>query len=233
MSELISFKELSGEPDEMGALQDLLNLVPDFTRRCRGEEQGPLTPAELLQQVPEGVKPENRVVYGIYFNHRMVGCMDVIKGHPDERTVLVGVLLIAEDVQGAGLGSEAFKELEKMVRGWEGFDRIRIGILRSNDFVQNFWRKMGFRKTGESQNYESGSLRTKIFYMDKSLRAGFSKSAGNNGPKRSKKNNGPRSNRHHNNNHNNNNSNNNQGQTSSTETAAPEETTKADAPAEE
>jgi hypothetical protein len=61
------------------------------------------------------------------------------------------------------------KDIEKQIRSWEGCERIRIGILRTNDFVQNFWRKMGFRKISDSTNYESGSLKTKIFFMEKSL----------------------------------------------------------------
>jgi RimJ/RimL family protein N-acetyltransferase len=194
MSDLISFKRLTGKPEEMEALNELLKIVPDYTRRCRGEEQGPLSPAELLGFMPKGVEVDNKILYGIYFNHRMVGCVDLIKAYPDARTVLVNLLLIAEDVQGAGLGSESFKEIEKEIRTMEGIERIRIGILRSNDFVQNFWRKMGFRKTGDSQAFESGSLKTKMFFMEKGLKS-FPKS-NNNGPKRGKKhnNNGPRNN---------------------------------------
>jgi RimJ/RimL family protein N-acetyltransferase len=225
MSELISFKELTGEPEELTALQELLNNVPDYTRRCRAEEQGACTPAELMQQIPEGVAPEQKKLYGIFFNHRMIGCLDLVKGYPDAKTAFVGILLIAEDVQGAGLGSEAFKECEKMIRSEEGFDRIRIGVMRTNDFVQNFWRKMGFRKTGDSQNFEAGSLRTKIFFMEKSLRGGFQKTGPNNNPnaKRTKKphhsrqsnfqnrnNNNNNHNNHNNNNNNNNHPNNNE-----------------------
>lgn len=211
MSELISFKELTGEPEELKALQELLNSVPDYTRRCRAEEQGPCTPAELMQQIPEGVAPEQKKLYGIYFNHRMIGCLDMIKGYPDAKTTFVGTLLIAEDVQGAGLGSEAFKECEKMIRSEEAFDRIRIGVMRTNDFVQNFWRKMGFRKTGDSQNFEAGSLKTKIFFMEKSLRGGFQKTGpSNNNPnaKRTKKPHHSRQSNFQNRNNNNNNNNN-------------------------
>lgn len=171
MSDLISFKEITGDPAELKELQTVLNSVPDFTRRSRGDEQGPANAEEVFRQVPEGIAPEFKVVYGLYFNHRMVGYIDIIKGYPDDRTAFIGNLVIAEDVQGAGLGSEAMKDIEKQIRTWEGCERIRIGILRTNDFVQNFWRKMGFRKISDSAHYESGSLKTKIFFMEKSLKA--------------------------------------------------------------
>lgn len=212
MSELITFTKLTGKPEEMEALAAVLNSVPDYTRRCRGEEQGPMAPSELLEKLPEGFDPELKTVFGIYFNHRMVGCLDVLRGFPDAKTALIGVLLISEDVQGAGLGSEAFKEIEKEIRTWEGIEKIRIGILRSNDFVQNFWRKMGFRKMGETQPYESGSLRTKMFFMERSLKA-FSKSSS--GPHKKKRSGGPRSNNHRSNHAQHNNSHSNNGHQSS------------------
>jgi GNAT superfamily N-acetyltransferase len=102
----------------------------------------------------------------------MVGCADLIRGHPDAATAHVGLLLVAERHEGRGIGSAAFKELEALVRSWHSCSRLRLGVVRSNDRALRFWSRLGFTPTGEVKPYRYASVVSEIVVFDKPLPAG-------------------------------------------------------------
>lgn len=170
MSDLISFERMTGSKEELLALQEVLASVPSFSVKTTGEEPTDKMAKEIFERkLPEGVSEENRFLFGVYFNHKMIGCLDMIKSYPDDKTVTLALLLISDDVQGAGLGSEAFKEAESMIKEWKDFTRLRLEMVRTLDQVMPFWRKMGFRKTNESIPYDVGSVKSRSVVLEKSL----------------------------------------------------------------
>lgn len=185
MSDLISFERMTGSKDELKALQEVLASVPSFSVKTTGEEPTAKMAKEIYdRQLPEGVPAENRFLFGVYFNHKMIGCLDMIKSYPDDKTVTLSLLLISDDVQGAGLGSEAFKEAETMVKEWKDFTRLRCEMVRTLDQVMPFWRKMGFRKTNESIPYEVGSVKSRCVVLEKNLFSRPGQQSSNNQPSR-------------------------------------------------
>lgn len=170
MSDLISIERLTGSKDELQALQTVLASVPSYSVKTTGEDPTKTMAKDLFERIlPEGFTAENRYLYGIYFNHKMIGCMDLMRSYPDEKTVTMTMLLISDDVQGAGLGSEAYKEAEVLIKEWKDFNRLRLEMVRTLEQVMPFWRKMGFRKTNETLNYEVGSVKSRTVVLEKNL----------------------------------------------------------------
>lgn len=170
MSDLISIEPLTGSDKELAALQEVFESVPSYTQKLTGEAPGPTCAKDYFEkELPEGVDQEQRLFYAIYFNHDIIGCFDLIKDYPEEKLATLNLLVINYEVHGAGLGSEAYKDIEKIVREWEGYQKIRIPLVKALDSVMPFWRKMGFRKTSENSPYEVGSVKSKTVILEKNL----------------------------------------------------------------
>ena len=170
MSDLISIQPLEGSDKELAALQKVFESIPSYSQKLTGDDPSKTYAKEHFdKKPPEGVDPEKRFFYAIYFNHDMIGCFELIKDYPEEKLATLDHLVISYDVQGAGLGSEAYKEIEKIVREWEGYQKIRIPFVKTLESVMPFWRKMGYRKTSENSPYEVGTVKSKTVILEKNL----------------------------------------------------------------
>jgi ribosomal protein S18 acetylase RimI-like enzyme len=50
---------------------------------------------------------------------------------------------------------------------WPWARRLRLSVVRTNDNVLGFWRRMGFTETGEVRPWRYGKLRSEAVGMDK------------------------------------------------------------------
>jgi GNAT superfamily N-acetyltransferase len=100
----------------------------------------------------------------------MIGCADLIRGYPDEHTVLLGLLLLAEPWQRRGFGKAAYLAIEDYVRRWgAGWKQVRIGVVGTNEDVLAFWTKLGFIRTGEVKPYRYGNVSSETIVLCKAL----------------------------------------------------------------
>jgi RimJ/RimL family protein N-acetyltransferase len=65
-------------------------------------------------KLPPGREPQNDYFFGIYLRDEMIGCADLLRGYPDEKTAYLGLVLISGRYQNRGLGVRACMELEKI-----------------------------------------------------------------------------------------------------------------------
>jgi RimJ/RimL family protein N-acetyltransferase len=90
-------------------------------------------------------------VWGLYAGEAMIGCADVIRGYPLREKVVIGLLLIAQPWQRRGLGRAFAQLVEQAIRAWPEIERLRIGVVAVNEGALAFWRKLGYRETGETK----------------------------------------------------------------------------------
>jgi ribosomal protein S18 acetylase RimI-like enzyme len=50
---------------------------------------------------------------------------------------------------------------------WPWVRRLRLSVVRTNDQVLGFWRRMGFTETGEVRPWRHGKLESEVVLMDK------------------------------------------------------------------
>ena len=108
-------------------------------------------------------------MFGIFAGKEMVGCIDLIRGYPTANAATLGLLLVAEQHQGVGIGCQAFTLLEQFARGWGSCDLIRLAVVMTNSEVISFWRKLGFSETGVTKPYCYGSVISQTIIMEKPL----------------------------------------------------------------
>jgi RimJ/RimL family protein N-acetyltransferase len=165
----LAVRALTGEALEVRHLQAALDGAPTYSMRVSGALPDPYLARDMFTWLPEGAALSDKFIFGIYRGDELIGCADVIRAFPKPATVLVGLFLLSEPNQREGLGRQAFSLLEDIVREWGTCARIRLGVLRCNEEVLPFWRKLGFEATGELKPYLHPPVQTEIIVLEKPL----------------------------------------------------------------
>lgn len=154
----MSLKVLSWQ--DIATLQDLLEKCSDYLTFQNGSPLGKKAAEELFTVRPEGTTDKQKLVCGIYKDgtEELIGVFDLVQAYVGPAVLSLGLMVLEPAQRGQGTGSSAYRELEAWARS-EGFQRIRIGVLFSNDDGLRFWRKHGFLETGEVRSFQRHLLR--------------------------------------------------------------------------
>lgn len=166
----VKLRLLQGESAEMAELQRVFEASPQYFERVTGVPPGPAEAQSTYSVLPEDKSYDDKFVFGIYVDERMIGCADVIRGYPDPATGFIGLLLVAEPFQRRGFGTIAYQQVEQEIARWN-CSRARLALVEVNDRVRTFWLKLGFRPTGEKKPYRYGSVVSESIFFEKPLAA--------------------------------------------------------------
>jgi ribosomal protein S18 acetylase RimI-like enzyme len=168
----VTLREVVGDPEELRALQRVMESDEGFALRVTGHPPGPADAQSTLMFVPEGRSPDDKVAFGVWADDELVGLFDLLLRYPDEETVYLGLLLVDHARQGQGIGTAACQALDREVAArWPWARRLRLSVVRTNDQVLGFWRRMGFTETGEVRPYRYDKLGSEAVLMDKPVAA--------------------------------------------------------------
>lgn len=169
----VSLKIIDGSKQQMIALQRVFDGAPDYAMRIMGHPPSRDEAHTTTSTFPPDIGYKDKFVYGIYFGEEMVGCVDLIRGYPDNKTAMLGLLLLMEKYQKIGLGNETYQQVEKIVINWGMIEKIRIGVVGTNDIVIPFWKRMGFIDTKIRKNYQCDKLKSEHIIFEKKIKLGF------------------------------------------------------------
>lgn len=164
-----SLRLLEGEPSEMAELQRVLEEAPTYFHLVTGLPPGPADAQSTYTILPAGKSYDDKFVLGIYRDDEMVGCVDLIRGHPNPNTAWLGLLLVSEKHQGRGIGTRAARLVEDLVEGWGECDRIRLAVVRINTRVIPFFKQLGYQATGEVKPYRYNAVESESLIYEKNL----------------------------------------------------------------
>jgi uncharacterized protein len=171
--EAVTLREVAGDPEELAALQRVMESDEGFALRVTGHPPGPADAQSTLMFVPEGKSPDDKVAFGVWVDGELVGILDLLLRHPDPETVYIGLLQIDRARQGQGIGAAVCQALDREVAArWPWARRLRLSVVRTNDNVLGFWRRMGFAETGEVRPWRYDKLESEAILMDKSVGRG-------------------------------------------------------------
>lgn len=108
---------------------------------------------EDLTALPPGKSMEDKFFVGFYQEDKLIAILDLIVGYPDADTAYIGWFMMNRELQGKGTGTLIITELLLFLKR-EGFIKARLGCIRENVEAEGFWRKNGFRPTGEESETE-------------------------------------------------------------------------------
>ena len=162
--EIVDIELRDIEPDDVVALQVLIESDPDYTERVTGHPPGPADAQSLLQIRPPDVAAENKRVLGAWLNGSLVAVVDLIRGFPDEETVHIGLLQVHAEQQRRGLGKQVHDLAVQKVRRWAPqAASLRAAIVATNaTHAEPFWRSLNYEPIGDARPYAYDKLQTAV-----------------------------------------------------------------------
>lgn len=165
----VTIRLLTGEPPQVQELQRVLEEAPTYAQRVTGLPVGPADAQSTFIGLPDGKTYDDKFVFGIFLGDEMVGCIDLIRAYPIPTTSHIGLLLISEKHHGQGIGRQAYALVEQFIREWGTCDTVRLGVVRTNEEVVSFWKKMGFEPTGGVKPFQYASVVSETIVFQKPL----------------------------------------------------------------
>jgi RimJ/RimL family protein N-acetyltransferase len=168
---MLTLRRLSTSENDIARLQRVLELAPRYAHIVTGEPVSPSAAEQLVAALPPGGKYDDKFVFEALQNGSSVGCADLIRGYPTESFAFIGLLLIAEPLENQGYGTEVFRKLCEVASSWQGCNRLRLGVLESNERAMRFWARLGFVATGDVKPFHAGRVQTRSFAYERPLYA--------------------------------------------------------------
>ncbi len=158
-------------PDDVGAVQELIESDPGYTERITGYPPGAADAQSLLMMRPDGLAEEQKVVLGFFEDQELIAVVDLLRGYPNERTAFIGLLEVHKNHQGRGTGAAAYRAVERYVeQTWPEVMTLRLAIVDTNaEQAKGFWEKQGFGATGEAKPYVYDKLESTARLYEKQL----------------------------------------------------------------
>jgi RimJ/RimL family protein N-acetyltransferase len=147
----------------------VVDAAPEYSRLTSGAHPEPNAAASIFEARPPGKTYEDKYVLAVCLDENPVGIVDLIRGYPLPGTAMLGLLILAERYQGAGLGRRAYMLVEQFVRTWPEVERVRIGVIETNAKVLPYWQQMGFKPTGETRPYAAGAVVSRVILLERNL----------------------------------------------------------------
>ena len=133
-------------PDDAAQLQTLFDQCADFFIMTNGAPAKATAAAEEFTDVPEGKTPEDVRAWGLVDDRdRLAGTIIGVQGYPNSQTWWVGLMLLAPEQRGQGLGGSFYQAFEQWV-AHQGYRFISLCAIAPNTVGRHFWQRLGFEK---------------------------------------------------------------------------------------
>jgi ribosomal protein S18 acetylase RimI-like enzyme len=153
------------QSDDAQALQTLCEQCADYTETVEGESVSPTAAQELMQAAPPGRSLIDKFLYGI-FDHQshLVGVLEGMRHYPEATIWWIGLLMLAPEARGGGLGRKIVQSLFEYIRSEQG-SSVMLGVVEENRSAYRFWQQMGFKLVRQSEPRSFGKKLQVVYVM--------------------------------------------------------------------
>ncbi|MBC8586900.1 GNAT family N-acetyltransferase [Paratissierella segnis] len=163
------FVEVTLTTVSKGLLEEVLDIYvtnAEYFKVSSGEKPSLETIIEDKNEIPPGLKLENKNYKLIKKGGLNIGVVDYLEGYPDKDTVYIGLLMIHGDYHRQGYGRAFIDRFARDMK-LKGYKRLRLGVLEQNKKAFEFWTKMGFEAVKEVNSTIHPERNWKIKVMEK------------------------------------------------------------------
>ena len=140
---IFSLQRIEAGTPALAELQGLHVRCAQFIEETTGHPLRDDEAARLLAILPPGMSLADKQVLGLHRDGEMVGVVDLLRGHPGPTDWYLGLLLIAPEARGVGLGTAVVDEIVKRVVA-EGGRALHLIVRENNPRALAFYRRHGF-----------------------------------------------------------------------------------------
>lgn len=132
-------------PDDRADLQHLQSRCADYFTLIEGEPAGPDDADSFLSEVPAGKDKDDKLVFGIIHDARLIGVLDLIRNYPADKEWWLGTLVLDPAVRRGGLGQRVYQAAETFLRDQRAAV-IWLCVQQRNADALRFWFARGFQE---------------------------------------------------------------------------------------
>lgn len=148
-------------------IQDLYVRCTAFVELVEGRPPTSDEGRDLLHAKPPEVSDEDKLVFGLFEDGRMIGALDLLRDYPDPGTWYLGLLMLSPSTRNRGLGAQAYSATCKWVAA-NGGQAVRLVVQAHNDAALRFWERQGFVVIGATTQDLAGRT-NEVFRMEHRL----------------------------------------------------------------
>ena len=139
---MILIRELHPQTDA-AAVRSLHDRAADYLDLETGEPPDDATVADFFAPAPFVTSPAGNLKLGLFSGGRLDAIADLAFGFPEPQDAFIGLLLIAADRRGQGLGHLFADHMVAVARARHA-PRLFIAVLEANPKARAFWEREGF-----------------------------------------------------------------------------------------
>jgi RimJ/RimL family protein N-acetyltransferase len=156
-------------PEDAEILQQLYEQCTEFALFTDGQPPSPTAAREEFDAVPEGKTTHDKYIFGLFDpNDSLVGMIESIRYYPDHKTWWLGLMMLAPEQRGKGLGSEFYRAFERWVSS-QGVPRISLSAIEANESGLQFWKKMGFEVIRKTPPRQFGTKMHELYVLSRAV----------------------------------------------------------------
>lgn len=155
--------------DDAQAVRDLYDSAADFVAMETGLVPNDETVAEFFTDCPPGADVAKSQKLGLFQpDGLLVAISDLAFGYPDADDAYIGLLLIAANSRGMGLGRIFVEHMTSIARTRQA-RRLLIAVLDENTRGRAFWQREGFRLLASIPDFKLGEKTHLVHRMGRQL----------------------------------------------------------------
>lgn len=132
------------DPDaDAAAVRHLFDRAADYVDLETGEVPSDAHVADFFEPAPFVTDPADTLKLGLFSGGRLDAIADLAFGFPESGDAFIGLLLIAADRRGHGLGHLFVDHIVEVARARHA-PRLFIAVLEANPKARAFWAREGF-----------------------------------------------------------------------------------------
>ena len=153
------------KPEEAELLQRLYDQCTDFALVVEGEPFSPTAAQAEFRSIPDGKSLGDKLMFGLINPQgEIVGLLEAVQNYPDETTWWLGLLMLAPELRGQGVGREVLRGFSEYVR-LRGGKAIMLGVVEENRRAYQFWQRMGFGMVRRTEPRRFGKKMQPVYVM--------------------------------------------------------------------
>lgn len=149
-------------------IKHLYDLCSDYHIMCSGRNA---TDEDIdnIFKYSDKKKLEDSLTLGVHNKcDLLIGMVDIFKNYPDNRTWMIGLLLLSPNERNKKLGKAIHEEIKKYAL-IQGADTFRIGVVEQNIKGIKFWESLGYQQV-KSTTINMGNKESNLNILKLSLK---------------------------------------------------------------